>query len=70
MKKIIKVLLMIPFLFVNQQFASKESYEVSENQEPIELRMRKLSLEHIQNQIFSLESEVSFNLFIRDLKNK
>lgn len=68
MKQIlIKVILLSPFLFLNPNYGINAAADISEG-EPIELKIWKLSLEHCNQQIMNVESEITYRLFLKEFK--
>lgn len=64
---LIKVILLSPFLFFNPNYGVNATAGISEN-EPMELKIWKLSLEHCNQQIMNVESEITYRLFLKEFK--
>lgn len=63
----IKTLLLTPFLFFSPNYGVNNEIIKSEN-EPMELQIMKLSLEHCNQKIKMLESEITYKLFLKEFK--
>lgn len=66
---IIKILLLTPFLFFSPNYGDNNGIENLEN-EPMELQIRKLNLEHCNQKIMSVESEITYRLFLKNFNDE
>lgn len=64
---LIKIVLLTPFLFFNPNYGVNNKATESED-EPIQLQIMKLSLEHCNQQIMNVESEITYRLFLKEFK--
>ena len=68
-QKLIKAVLMLPFVLVSQNFTASDEVIVHAK-EPIELKIQKLKLEHTNNKIIEIGSKIEMELYIKEFKKR